>query len=193
LMDAIEQGEEREIIIARNGRPAAKRSISDAFPWVRVGLVCAGASVCLRRREKCGTDAGDPVPFVGVAVRNLGSHTQTAARRRWMCARRVRTAGGVDRLGGKRCWYAAGANYYWVGACAASPRTPGAAAPRPIGPSSWDHVQLRHNAAGMSVVLPSCGRDRVSASGRVGCVVVWALGTDRPWGINGCLLIGSAA
>lgn len=39
LVEAIEQGEEREIIIARNGRPAAKLVAMDvAMPGLRVGV-----------------------------------------------------------------------------------------------------------------------------------------------------------
>ncbi len=42
LVDRIEKGEEREIIIARNGRPVAKLtslSAEDAKPKLRVGLL----------------------------------------------------------------------------------------------------------------------------------------------------------
>jgi len=39
LVDAIEQGEEREIIIARNGRPAAKLvSMEVLEPGLRIGV-----------------------------------------------------------------------------------------------------------------------------------------------------------
>ncbi|MFZ2971378.1 MAG: type II toxin-antitoxin system Phd/YefM family antitoxin [Ferribacterium limneticum] len=39
LVDAIEQGQEREIVIARNGRPAAKLVPMDAAPaGQRIGL-----------------------------------------------------------------------------------------------------------------------------------------------------------
>jgi antitoxin (DNA-binding transcriptional repressor) of toxin-antitoxin stability system len=39
LVDAIEQGEEREIIIARNGRPAAKLvSLDTSMPGQRIGV-----------------------------------------------------------------------------------------------------------------------------------------------------------
>lgn len=39
LVEAIEQGEEREIIIARNGRPAAKLvAIESAAPSLRIGV-----------------------------------------------------------------------------------------------------------------------------------------------------------
>jgi antitoxin (DNA-binding transcriptional repressor) of toxin-antitoxin stability system len=39
LVDAIEQGEEREIIIARNGRPAAKLVAIEAMaPALRIGV-----------------------------------------------------------------------------------------------------------------------------------------------------------
>lgn len=39
LVEAIEQGEEREIIIARNGRPSAKLVAVDvAMPGLRVGV-----------------------------------------------------------------------------------------------------------------------------------------------------------
>lgn len=37
LVEAIEQGEEREIIIARNGRPAAKLVPIDTRPEKRIG------------------------------------------------------------------------------------------------------------------------------------------------------------
>ncbi|PPC92349.1 MAG: prevent-host-death protein [Methylobacter sp.] len=38
LVEAIEQGEEREIIIARNGRPAAKLVPYNALPEARIGV-----------------------------------------------------------------------------------------------------------------------------------------------------------
>jgi antitoxin (DNA-binding transcriptional repressor) of toxin-antitoxin stability system len=39
LVEAIEQGQEREIIIARNGRPAAKLvAIEAAAPSLRIGV-----------------------------------------------------------------------------------------------------------------------------------------------------------
>jgi antitoxin (DNA-binding transcriptional repressor) of toxin-antitoxin stability system len=39
LVEAIEQGEEREIIIARNGRPAAKLvAIESVVPSLRIGV-----------------------------------------------------------------------------------------------------------------------------------------------------------
>lgn len=38
LVEAIEQGQEREIIIARNGRPVAKLVPMDASSGVRIGV-----------------------------------------------------------------------------------------------------------------------------------------------------------
>lgn len=39
LVEAIEQGQEREIVIARNGRPAAKLVPIDTAPsWKRIGV-----------------------------------------------------------------------------------------------------------------------------------------------------------
>lgn len=39
LVEAIEQGEEREIVIARNGRPAAKLvPVESAAPGLRIGV-----------------------------------------------------------------------------------------------------------------------------------------------------------
>jgi antitoxin (DNA-binding transcriptional repressor) of toxin-antitoxin stability system len=38
LVEAIEQGEEREIVIARNGRPAARLVAVSAAPTQRIGV-----------------------------------------------------------------------------------------------------------------------------------------------------------
>ncbi len=42
LVDAIEQGQEREIVIARNGRPAAKQAPMDTVPTAQRSGVAKG-------------------------------------------------------------------------------------------------------------------------------------------------------
>jgi len=61
LVEAIEQGEEREIIIARNGRPAAKLIPIDKLEGQRIGARLSHKKLtCLSKETK---DSGESVNF----------------------------------------------------------------------------------------------------------------------------------